>query len=254
MVRVGPERPWRCGACRICCAARRDALPCRPTFPGRVWSPRCPSGAAVTGQDDGAAFTRDCGTGVCVRRLRPPEHRPRLVRGLKSSAGVACCGSAECRPAAARYNERTGLWETEVIKNTWLPVPSDAFAQIPRRTATITCASTPERSAASSSRERPNASRSTAPSCLTWLTARRPSSFSHVPGDVAARAPARLADRALTDARSLPTGSAGRRDIVVQACLPIERAQAGSQAPESTGAPEQLEFRRVSGARPRTRR
>ena len=52
-------------------------------------------------------------------------------RGLKSSAGVACCGSAECRPAAARYNERTGLWETEVIKNTWLPVPSDAFAQIP---------------------------------------------------------------------------------------------------------------------------
>ena len=33
--------------------------------------------------------------------------------------------------AAARYNERTGLWETEVIKNTWLPVPSDAFAQIP---------------------------------------------------------------------------------------------------------------------------
>jgi hypothetical protein len=52
-------------------------------------------------------------------------------RGLKSSAGVACCGSAECRPAAARYNERTGLWETEVIANTWLPVPPDALAPIP---------------------------------------------------------------------------------------------------------------------------
>jgi hypothetical protein len=52
-------------------------------------------------------------------------------RGLKSAAGVACCGSAECRPAAARYNERTGLWETEVIENTWLPVPPDALAQVP---------------------------------------------------------------------------------------------------------------------------
>jgi hypothetical protein len=52
-------------------------------------------------------------------------------RGLKSAAGVACCGSAECRPAAARYNERTGLWETEVIANTWLPVPPDALAQVP---------------------------------------------------------------------------------------------------------------------------
>jgi hypothetical protein len=52
-------------------------------------------------------------------------------RGLKSSAGVACCGSAECRPAAARYNERTGLWETEVIANTWLPVPPSALAQVP---------------------------------------------------------------------------------------------------------------------------
>jgi hypothetical protein len=51
--------------------------------------------------------------------------------GRTNSAGVACCGSAECRPAAARYNERTGLWETEVIKNTWLPVPPDALAQIP---------------------------------------------------------------------------------------------------------------------------
>jgi hypothetical protein len=52
-------------------------------------------------------------------------------RGLKSAAGVACCGSAECRPAAARYNERTGLWETEVITNTWLPVPPSALAQVP---------------------------------------------------------------------------------------------------------------------------
>ena len=45
--------------------------------------------------------------------------------GLTSSAGVACCGSAECRPAAARYNERTGLWETEVIRDTWLQVKRD---------------------------------------------------------------------------------------------------------------------------------
>jgi hypothetical protein len=52
-------------------------------------------------------------------------------RGLTSSAGVACCGSQECRPAAARYNERTGLWETEVIEDTWLPVPPGALASIP---------------------------------------------------------------------------------------------------------------------------
>ena len=51
--------------------------------------------------------------------------------GLTSSAGVACCGSAECRPAAARYNLRTGSWETEVIKDTWLPVPPGAMAPIP---------------------------------------------------------------------------------------------------------------------------
>jgi hypothetical protein len=51
--------------------------------------------------------------------------------GLKSSAGVACCGSTECRPAAARYNERTGSWETEVIQDTWLPVPPGALAQVP---------------------------------------------------------------------------------------------------------------------------
>jgi hypothetical protein len=51
--------------------------------------------------------------------------------GLTNSAGVACCGSAECRPAAARYNMRTGSWETEVIKDTWLPVPPGALAPIP---------------------------------------------------------------------------------------------------------------------------
>lgn len=51
--------------------------------------------------------------------------------GLTNSAGVACCGSQECRPAAARYNERTGSWETEVIKDTWLPVPAAALAPIP---------------------------------------------------------------------------------------------------------------------------
>jgi hypothetical protein len=36
--------------------------------------------------------------------------------GLTNSVGVACCGSAECRPAAARYNQGTGSWETEVIR------------------------------------------------------------------------------------------------------------------------------------------
>jgi hypothetical protein len=51
--------------------------------------------------------------------------------GLTNSAGVACCGSAECRPAAARYNHRTGSWETEVIKDTWLPVPPGALAPMP---------------------------------------------------------------------------------------------------------------------------
>jgi hypothetical protein len=35
-------------------------------------------------------------------------------KGLTSSTGVACCGSQECRPVAARYNERSGSWETEV--------------------------------------------------------------------------------------------------------------------------------------------
>ncbi len=52
-------------------------------------------------------------------------------RGLTSSAGVPCCGGHECRPAAARYNERTGSWETEVIEDTWLPVPPSALAPIP---------------------------------------------------------------------------------------------------------------------------
>ena len=51
--------------------------------------------------------------------------------GLTSNAGVACCGSQECRPAAARYNARTGSWETEVIEDTWLPVPPGALAPIP---------------------------------------------------------------------------------------------------------------------------
>lgn len=34
-------------------------------------------------------------------------------------------------PAAARYDERTGSCETEVIKNTWPPVPPAALAPIP---------------------------------------------------------------------------------------------------------------------------
>ena len=30
-----------------------------------------------------------------------------------------------------RYNARTGSWETEVIEDTWLPVPSGALAPVP---------------------------------------------------------------------------------------------------------------------------
>ena len=52
-------------------------------------------------------------------------------KGLTSSAGVACCSRVDCRPAAARYNKRTGSWETEVIEDTWLPVPPGALAPIP---------------------------------------------------------------------------------------------------------------------------
>jgi hypothetical protein len=33
--------------------------------------------------------------------------------------------------AAARYNERTSSWETEVIKDTWLLVPPDPMAPMP---------------------------------------------------------------------------------------------------------------------------
>ena len=61
----------------------------------------------------------------------PPSTGHDWYTGRTNSAGVACCGSAECRPAAARYNQRTGFWETEVIADTWLPVPPDALAQIP---------------------------------------------------------------------------------------------------------------------------
>jgi hypothetical protein len=35
------------------------------------------------------------------------------------------------RPAAARYNERTGSWEMKVIKDTWLPLPPGALAPMP---------------------------------------------------------------------------------------------------------------------------
>jgi hypothetical protein len=66
---------------------------------------------------------------VCGFAHLSPAHD--WYTGLTSSAGAACCGSAECRPAAARYNERTGLWETEVIRDTWLPVPPGALAPIP---------------------------------------------------------------------------------------------------------------------------
>ena len=60
----------------------------------------------------------------------PPSTGHDWYTGRTNSIGVACCGSAECRPAAARYNQRTGFWETEVIADTWLPVPPDALAQI----------------------------------------------------------------------------------------------------------------------------
>jgi hypothetical protein len=61
----------------------------------------------------------------------PPSTGHDWYKGLTNSAGVACCGSAECRPAAARYNERAGFWETEVIEDTWLPVPPGALALTP---------------------------------------------------------------------------------------------------------------------------
>jgi hypothetical protein len=68
---------------------------------------------------------------VFVSAFPHPSTGHDWYRGLTNSAGVACCGSRECRPAAARYNERTGSWETEVIKDTWLPVPPGAMAPIP---------------------------------------------------------------------------------------------------------------------------
>jgi hypothetical protein len=68
---------------------------------------------------------------VFAASFAPPSPGHDWYRGLTNSAGVACCGSAECRPAAARYNARTGSWETEVIKDTWLPVPRGALAPIP---------------------------------------------------------------------------------------------------------------------------
>jgi hypothetical protein len=70
-------------------------------------------------------------TSVFASGFAPPSAGHDWYTGLTNSAGVACCGSAECRPAAARYNERTGFWETEVIKDTWLPVPPAALAQVP---------------------------------------------------------------------------------------------------------------------------
>jgi hypothetical protein len=68
---------------------------------------------------------------VFASGLPSPSAGHDWYRGLTNSAGVACCGSAECRPAAARYNMRTGSWETEVIKDTWLPVPPGALAPLP---------------------------------------------------------------------------------------------------------------------------
>jgi hypothetical protein len=70
-------------------------------------------------------------TSVFASGFAAPSPGHDWYTGLTNSAGVACCGSAECRPAAARYNQRTGLWETEVIKDTWLPVPPSALAQVP---------------------------------------------------------------------------------------------------------------------------
>src|SRR4029450_8085 len=70
-------------------------------------------------------------TSVFASGFAPPSAGHDWYTGLTNSAGVACCGSAECRPAAARYNERTGFWETEVIKDPWLSVPPAALAQVP---------------------------------------------------------------------------------------------------------------------------
>ena len=68
---------------------------------------------------------------VFASGFAPPSAGHDWYKGLTSRAGVACCGGTECRPAAARYNERTGSWETEVIEDTWLPVPPGALATIP---------------------------------------------------------------------------------------------------------------------------
>jgi hypothetical protein len=97
----------------------------------------------------------------------PPSTGHDWYKGLTNSAGVACCGSAECRPTAARYNERTGFWETEVIEDTWLPVPPGALAPTPspdgnyhvcEHAGTIRCFFQPGQS---------NATRSTVRSSLT---------------------------------------------------------------------------------------
>jgi hypothetical protein len=76
-------------------------------------------------------FLMSAGLALFAAGFASPSPGHDWYTGRTNSAGVACCGSAECRPAAARYNERTGLWETEVIADTWLPVPPDALAQLP---------------------------------------------------------------------------------------------------------------------------
>jgi hypothetical protein len=106
------------------CEAWRDALPCRPSVSWRAWSRWCPSCAVGTRAKVMAQRLLMIGglASVFAFGIPNPSTGHDWYTGLTNSAGVACCGSAECRPAAARYNQRTGSWETEVIKDTWLPV------------------------------------------------------------------------------------------------------------------------------------
>jgi hypothetical protein len=56
------------------------------------------------------------------------------MTGIKGSPIVPAWHAAAAPSAdrrRPRYNERTGFWETEVIKDTWVPVPPGALAPTP---------------------------------------------------------------------------------------------------------------------------
>jgi hypothetical protein len=62
-----------------------------------------------------------------------PRTSRRSVERAHTAAGsgaLSQVGKQQLRPAAARYNERTGSWATAVIKDLWLPVPPGAMAPI----------------------------------------------------------------------------------------------------------------------------